>query len=144
MVNEYVRDEYEQVTPGTRVLDSEGNEMGLVGGTYDNLIEVRGGDQVTSYWIRRDEFGESTREAMLLRFPGPEIDQYAQPVPEQVRETAVETGALHDQTVEQREVMLQQMAEQRQEMRESGRATDEAYDTVGEPVEEELERRGVS
>lgn len=140
-MNEYVKDEYENLSPGMAVQDSRGQDMGVIGDTVGGFVELRGADQVSSYWIRRSEFGEANHEAVLLGFPSDEIESRAAAQPPATREDSVETGVLADPEDEQRETMMEELAEQRDEMRESGRATEEAYHTVGEPVEQELEER---
>ncbi|MGE3960210.1 MAG: hypothetical protein AB7F65_00845 [Dehalococcoidia bacterium] len=140
-MNEYVREEYQTLAPGIDVHDEAGQSVGTIGDTVGDYVELRGADLVTSYWIRRSEFGEARREAVLLGFPSDEIDERALAQPPQTREQANESGALSDERGRQREMMLEDLAEQRAEMRAEGRATDEADDNVGIPVEEELEQR---
>lgn len=139
-MNEYARTEYEQLSPGMRVHNHEGSEVGVVGDTVGNYVELRsvGG---SSYWIRRDEFGESQHESVLLGLSDEEFSARAlTELPEDAHESA-NIGVLERDAGEQRNAMLAQLAEQRAEMREEGRITEEAEDTIGVPVEEELEER---
>lgn len=141
-MNEYVRSEYSNLAPGTTVQDSEGRDIGVIGDTVDEYVEVRGEDgELRSHWIARSEFGEARSDAVLLGFPSDLIDERSVAQPPGTLEGSAETGALAEQTTEQRETMLREMAEQRADMHESGRATEEADDTVGTPVEEELQQR---
>ncbi len=140
-MNEYIRDEYGTLAPGLSVLDANGEPVGTVGDTFGNFVELRGADQVTSYWIRRSEFDEARHEAIALGFPSDEIEARSVARPPETRERATETGALDDPDGHQREMMLEDLAEQRAEMREEGRATEAAGDSIGIPVEEELARR---
>jgi len=142
-LNEYVREEYDIIAPGAIVTDPEGREVGTVGETIGDYVELRGGDQVSSVWISRADFGEARHEAVLLGFPSDEISARSVASPPQTLDEAAETGVLHDDAASNRESMLEELAEQRAEMHEEGRATEAADRTLGQPVEEELEERGV-
>ena len=140
-MNEYLHDEYQTLAPGMRVQDPTGEPFGTIGETVGDYVELRGADQVTSYWISRSEFGEAHHEAVALGFPSDEIGKHTVERPVAGVDSASETGALHDQQARQRETMLEELAEQRAEMREDGRTTEEADDNVGILVEEELSQK---
>lgn len=142
-MNEYAREEYEVLAPGLEVRDAEGNPFGTVGDTVGEYVELRGGDQATSFWIRRTDFGEANREAVLLGFPSDEIDERASRERPHTLDDSSETGVLASDAERTREAMLEELAEQRAEMRETGRATEAADRNLGVPVEAELEQRGV-
>jgi|GEM_PF-5937793 len=139
-VNNYVRDEYQPLSPGTSVVNSAGDSVGTVGGTVGNYVELRGGNQTTSYWIRRDAFGESQHEGVLLGLTDEEFSEHALTEPPEDSRDSASIGVLEADADEQRELMLKELAEQRAEMREEGRATEEADDNVGVPVEQELKQ----
>lgn len=139
-VNSYVRDEYQPLSPGTSVTNSAGDSIGTVGNTIGNYVELRGGNQNTSYWIRRDAFGESQHESVLLGLSDEEFSEHALTEPPEDMRDSASIGVLEQDADEQRELMLKELAEQRAEMREEGRATEEADDNVGIPVEQELKQ----
>lgn len=139
-LNSYVRDEYEPLAPGTSVTNRAGNSVGTVGTTVGNYVELRGGNQVTSYWIRRDAFGESQHESVLLGLSDEEFAEHALTEPPEEMQDSANIGVLEQDADEQRELMLEELAEQRTEMREEGRVTKEADDNVGIPVEQELQQ----
>ena len=139
-MNEYVREEYDTLSPGLAVHDANGVPVGTVGTTVGSYVELRGGDQISSYWIRRSEFGEAKHEAISLGFASDEIGTRALTEPPEDLDESTETGALQNVQKDQRELMLEELAEQRAEMREEGRATDEADENVGVSVEEEIAR----
>lgn len=138
-MNKYVRDEYQPLSPGTPVVNSSGNSVGTVGSTVGNYVELRGGDQTTSYWIRRSAFGESQHEGILLGLTDEEFSEHALTEPPDSHDST-SIGVLEQDADEQRELMLKELAEQRAEMRDEGRATEEADDNVGIPVEQELKQ----
>jgi len=142
-MNEYKREEYEQFAPGLPVRDAEGTAFGTIGDTVGEYVELRGGDQASSIWIRRTEFGESNHEAALLGFPVSELEERGVAEPPRTLEDSTEAGVLAADAERTRVAMLAELAEQRAEMHETGRATEEADHTVGTPVEVELEQRGV-
>jgi len=143
-MNEYKREEYSQLAPGLPVRDSDGVEHGTIGSTVGDYVEIRGGDQTSSMWIRSSDFGESEREAALLGFPGAELGERAVAEPPAMPEDTPEARRLAEDGDRTRESMLAELAEQREEMHETGSATEAADRTVGTPVEVELEQRGVS
>ena len=140
-MNEYLHEEYEALSPGLAVYDSNGDPVGTVGNTVGDYVELRGGDQTSSFWIRRSEFGEARHEAIALGFTSDEIGERALDGPPEDLDESTESGALQGIQKDQRELMLEELAEQRAEMREEGRATKEADENVGVRVEEELARR---
>lgn len=142
-MNEYAREEYEVLAPGLEVRDADGAPFGTIGDTVGEYVELRGGDQASSVWIRRTDFGEANHEAVLLGFPSDEIDERASKERPHTLDDAAETGVLASDAQRAREAMLEELAEQRAEMRETGRATEAADRSVGVPIEAELEQRGV-
>ncbi len=142
-MNDYAREEYEVLAPGLEVRDAEGAPFGIVGETVGEYVELRGGDQTSSMWIRRTDFGEANHEAVLLGFPSDEIDERASRERPEALDESAHTGVLAADEQHTRDAMLEELAEQRAEMRETGRATEAADHTVGIPVEAELEQRGV-
>jgi len=142
-MDEFKREEYVQIAPGLPVMDANGKPFGTIGNTIGEYVELRGGDQVSSMWIRRSAFGEANHEAVLLGFPSDDIGEHAVSEPPQTLEESEPVGVLEADADGQREAMLAELAEQRAEMHENGRATAEADETIGIPVEQEIEQRGV-